>query len=159
MGKRSLFIKFLTLTIYLSFLQMGMSKTGFAYHEEIGAGSEEVFKAALQALEPYGIRKQNAEKLTIETNWVEGSSDRTTSLYFTKIEKTLLRRTKFKVSFKSWPRYTEVDIRAEYQFKPLSSSERAPWRKMKPAFDDYSQERELFRKILSQIEYNRRPPK
>ena len=140
-------------------IQTGAPQKAWAYHEEIGAGSKEVFIAALQALKPYGINQQDEEKLYIETDWVLGSSERTTSLYFTKIQKTLQRRTKFKVSFKAWPRYTEVDIRAEDQFKRASSSEKAPWRKMKPAFDDYSQERELFRKILSQIEFNRRPAK
>ncbi len=127
-----------------------------AYHEEIGADVQEVYAAALEVLKGYGIAEQDDSKLFIETDWVEARSERVKSLVFFKVRKSYLRRTKFKVSFKRWPRYTEIDIRADYKFKPSDSSASAPWRKLKPRFEDYGQERELFRKILSQIEFARR---
>lgn len=127
-----------------------------AYHEEVGADVQEVYAAALEVLKGYGIAEQDDSKLFIETDWVEARSERVKSLVFFKVRKSYLRRTKFKVSLKRWPRYTEIDIRADYKFKPSDSSAAAPWRKLKPRFEDYGQERELFRKILSQIEFARR---
>lgn len=130
-----------------------------AYHEEVGADVQEVYAAALDVLKDYGIDKQDKEKFTIETDWVEARSERSKSLVLFKIQKSYVRRTRFKLTFKRWPRYTEIDIRAEYKFKPFDASDTAPWRKMKPKFQDYNQERELFRKILAQIEFNRRTSK
>lgn len=150
------FSKLLLLALFNLASHCMSSNLLLAYHEEVGADVKEVYAAALEVLKGYGISEQDETKLLIETDWIEARSERVKSLIFFKVKKSYLRRTKFKVTFKRWPRYTEIDIRAEYKFKPHDASASAPWRKMKPRFEDYGQERELFRKILSQIEFSRR---
>lgn len=133
-----------------------MVPCAFAYHEEVGAEAQEVFAAAREVLRSYGLSREDSQNLFLESNWVMGRSERSRSLILFKIRKDYLRQTRFRIQLKRWPRFTEIEIRADYRFKRPDGAASAPWRKMKPKFQDYSQERDLFRKILAQVEFNRR---
>jgi len=146
------FFKILFLFLGLSTLGQGRA---LAYHQEVGAPFEEVYQATLKALGKNQIRKESIESLEIESNWFEDVTTRRNRTLIVKTKKKYKRRTKYKITFKAWPRYTEIDIQAQLQYKTYSDSKMAPWRSLKPQRQDIEQEAALFQKILSALTASR----
>lgn len=126
-----------------------------AYYQEVGVQAPELFQAAIEVLGEDNILKADPEALEIQTDWFEDKTTRKNRTLIVKTNKEFLRRTKYKITMKSWPRYTEVTIRATLQFKTADGAKMAPWRSLKPQRQDIEQEGTLFHKILDRVTYKR----
>jgi hypothetical protein len=122
------------------------------YSDELGVPVEEVWQAALIALKPSGIRKADFDKKVIETKWVEDRVVRSRGLLKKVTGENILRRSKFKVTFKTVGIATEIRIEGVFRDKPHSTGPMVSWRKVKPELQDIKLEQALFFKILKALE-------
>lgn len=131
------------------------SQSGYGYYQEVGAQADEVFQAALQVLGEDKIDRVDREKLEIESKWFEDITTRRHKSLIIRTKQKFLRRTRYRISLKAWPRYTEITIRADLQFKTDDDAKMAPWRSLKPQRQDVEQEGALFHKIIEKLAANR----
>lgn len=126
------------------------------FYEEVGAQSQEVYDAAMYVLEPFGFKVRDEKKFILETKWIEDRVVREKNLYLTKNPKNLIRQYRIRISLKPWPRYTEVRIDTKLRFKPVDATIATPWRTLKADRQDYELKRDIFQKVLAQMELRRK---
>ena len=144
------------ISFFVLFLGFCMLPYVYSYQDEVDAPASEVFEAVKEILTEDYMEKVDTEKGIIWSDWVEDRMVRKNDMVIVKTKKEFIRRTKYKIVLKGWPTYTEVSIIAKFQFKPMDSKLSTPWRSLKPQRSDREQEALLFRRILTQIENNRR---
>lgn len=126
------------------------------FYEEVGAQSQEVYEAAMYILEPHGLKVQDGKKLILETKWIEDRVVREKNFYVSKGPGNYIRQYRMRVSLKAWPRYTEIRIDTHLRYKPVDATIATPWRTLKPERQDYELKRDVFQKILAQMEIRRK---
>jgi hypothetical protein len=131
-----------------------------AYTDAILASPDEIWKAAEEVLEPYGIHKSDAQKYFLETRWIEDRVPRKRNLLpviqlSARVKQTFERRYRIKVQISEVGNETQITIKGKFQDRPLAIHPQNRWRPAKPQFEDFDAERQIFYKILRQLEINR----
>jgi hypothetical protein len=130
-----------------------------AYTDDIQAPAEQVFKAAREVLEPFGIRKMDPEKKQIESQWIEDRVVRTRRLLpigiKTKLKQTYDRRYRIQIECQETPPITRITVKGRFQVKLVEGYPISHWQLVKPQLVDYDAERDFFFKILRKLEENR----
>jgi len=135
------------------------SADAMSYQTDIRADSDEIYAAALEALESYGIEKADATDKTIETKWITDQSERKRSFLLFKTVKKFERKYQMKVNITEGDRFTHVSVISTFLFRSADASIQTPWRALKTTYEDSSLEKQLFTKILAQAEYRRTHPR
>ena len=129
-----------------------------SYFDQVAIPQGEIWQAAYRVLEPYGIKKADPVKGVIETKWVEDKVRRSKTGFFHDILKQqYFRRYRLKLSLKEAMGLTDVQLRGSFQIRSTSGPMTA-WRTTKTTGVDHQLEREVFFKILTQIENSRKNP-
>ena len=128
---------------------------GWGYSDEIAVPIDEVWQAATHVLSPRGIRKADAKKREIETQWVEDQAVRASGLLKRYASRVVRRRHRVKVKLIEGANATQVILKGNFQIKSLDTPPGVPWESAKPQSGDYDVERDAFMKILKKIETDR----
>ncbi len=120
------------------------------YSDEIAVSQDEVWKAALEALKPFGIRKTNESKKRIETKWIYDSVVRKNRLLKNIPRQKYERRYRMRIQLKDRAGDTVVEIKGVYQQR-FPGRVQVSWRLVEPNADDLDIEQEFFMKILNQL--------
>lgn len=129
-----------------------------SYETDIRADAEEIYAAALKALESYGIETADAVEKTIETKWVTDVSERKKSVFGFKMKKKYERKHRIKIRISEIERFTHVSVKAQFLFRQADASGQTPWRTLKTTREDDNLEKQVFQRILAQVEYQRTHP-
>ncbi len=131
-------------------------KNSFArYSDEIAVSQDEVWKAVQTALKPFGIRKINENKKTIETDWVQDRVRRSNRLLKNIPKQMYDRRYRMKVRLRDRAGDTMIEITGVFQQR-IGTRIQDPWELIKPTGDDLDIEQDFFMKILNQLSNDRR---
>lgn len=146
----------LRMTVALIFLFLAMTSSCWAiYSDEIAVSQDEVWKAAVEAFKPYGLRKADAKKKQIETKWIYDNVLRSGGLLKRIAKEEYERRYRMKIKIADRAGDTKVEIRGVFQQRHQSLNPQISWTLIRPRADDLDVERDFFMKILSRIEKNR----
>lgn len=129
--------------------------SGAAYETDIRADIQEVYSAALAVLKPYGIHKADEAAHLIETEWIPGETSRRRSFFGIGMTRKYQKKSQVTLHLDQGERFTHVNISSRFLFKDFSSSPQSPWRNLRPSHEDAGIEKEMFRRILAQMEINR----
>ena len=128
----------------------------FAYTDQITVKAPEAWQAALKVIKPYGIKKEDPEKMTIETKWVRDTVVRSRGVLKKLTGKHYQRRYKLKVFITQRDYDTEIQVAGRYQIRALDThSDLILWQKIKPTAADYQIEQDIFMDILRTLELAR----
>lgn len=143
------------LSLFLTLLLAGAPSI-FAYTDQITVKAPEAWQAALKVMKPYGIKKEDPEKMTIETVWVKDTVVRSRGFLKKITGKHYERRYKLNVTITQRDYDTEIYIHGRYQLRPLDTrSDLLLWNKIKPTAADYQIEQDIFMNILKTLEIAR----
>jgi len=133
-----------------------------AYRDEVLTTAEEVWKAAKTVLTPKGIEREDWNKKTIQSKWIEDYVTKQKEILPSRlgirktIPKTVRRRYQWTIQLTETSTGTEVAIAGNFQERPFSGvPSRMHWEKINPASEDYDLERVMFFKILAELEHRR----
>lgn len=131
----------------------------FAYTDQLTVKAPEAWQAALKVMKPYGIHKEDPEKMTIETKWVRDTVVRSRGRGVLKklTGKHYERRYKLNLTITQRDYDTEIHVAGRYQVRSLDThSNLMLWKKIKPTAADYQIEQDVFMNILKTIELTRK---
>lgn len=124
------------------------------YSDQILAPTDEVWDAGKEALKSFGIHKEKRDKGVMESDWIEEQIARSSGLFKGITSRIYVLRYRIRLSIREENSgMTAIDIKGDFQEKPLDARPPMGWRKARP---DRDIEREFFHKILTHIETNRR---
>jgi uncharacterized lipoprotein len=127
-----------------------------AYTDQITVKAPDAWQAALKVLKPYGIKKEDPEKMVIETVWIKDTVVRSRGFLKKISGKYYERRYKLNVSITQRDYDTEIHVHGRYQLRPLDArSDLLLWKKIKPTAADYQIEQDVFMNILKTLEIAR----
>ncbi len=126
------------------------------YKDEIAVSQDEVWKAVIEVMKPFGIRKQKADKKEITSKWIYDTVTRSGGVFKSIAREEYDRRYRFKIKLNDRVGDTTVEIRGVFQQRRTGLNEAAAWRLFRVKADDLDVEREFFMKILKQIGNTRR---
>ena len=126
-----------------------------AYSDEIAVPADEVWQAANQAAQPYGVQKADAGKKEIETRWIEDQVVRSSGLLKRFASQVVRRRYRLKIRLSQGTHTTTVRIQGIFQEKSYDAPPGILWESVQPESADYEAERILFQKILRKLEADR----
>ena len=136
------------------FLLLLLPPRAFAlYSDQIGAPVEEVWQAAKDVSQGYGIQKDDPVKKNLETRWVEDRVVRSSGLLKNVASRIYRLRYRMRAQLVEDSQGTKIEIKGTYEQKPLDASPSSRWEPTRPEHD---LERDFFHKILTQIETTRR---
>ena len=146
-------LKLTLITLVFSGLVVGLSVNAHAYSEEIGLSIDKVSPAVKAVAQAYsGIAKSKDEGRWIETKWKEDYVVRKSKILKNIISAKYKRRHKLRIKLTPNLSFTKIEISGFYQQKKPDVAPSIPWQTIKPKLDDLDLERELFFKILKQLE-------
>ena len=128
------------------------------YTDEIALDSKRVWEAAHQALESYGIGKENPAKGTLESRWIEDLVRRSHKFLPEAIKGSYLRRYRLVITLREEGGKTSVTIKGKFQQKDTGLPPAAPWLPISPKTEDYEMERNFFMKLIARLEQNLTSP-
>lgn len=122
------------------------------YTESIsGISQEEFWPAARLVLKEYGIHKENIKKRSIETQWQYDRVKRTSGLLRHALKQQYNRRYRIRVTTEEGEEGLQIQVKGNFHIRS-DSGPSIPWKKAKTSPADQQIEREVFFKILSQIQ-------
>lgn len=131
----------------------------WAYTDVILIAPDELWKAIEEVMKPYGIKKMDSKKYSIQSKWVEDQVERKRPVIpilktNIAVTQTSDRRYRIKISLEKVDLGTQIRIQGEFQEKLqlMDGHPQNPWKKVKPQMADYNIERDFFYKILRQLE-------
>ncbi|MSR77557.1 MAG: hypothetical protein EXS63_04960 [Candidatus Omnitrophica bacterium] len=147
------FLGFLILVLFL-----GSSSPLFAaFEDEVDAKGEEIYSAACQVVQKdYGVRKANPKKKRVESKWKEDVVKRSRGMFKNILHQGVYRRYYLKVEIQGNEKMPILRVKGTFQERSTGSDANLPWQTVKMMAADHRLERELFFKILTQIEDNRK---
>ena len=142
--------------IFGLFLYLFSTGAAFAvFSDKVMAPPDEVWKAVVGAIKPYGTRKADAKRKKTETRWAYDSVVRSRGLLKKVAKKTYQRRSRMKIDVQD--DVGDSILRVEGIFQESSGDSAVlNWRNVKPQDSDYDLEERMFMTILRQMEKNRR---
>lgn len=128
----------------------------FSYTDQITVKAPEAWQAALKVIKPYGIKREDPEKMIIETKWVKDVVVRSRGILKKLTGKHYERRYKLTIFITQRDYDTEIRVAGRYQIRPLDThSNLMLWKKIKPTAADYQIEQDIFMDILKTLELAR----
>jgi hypothetical protein len=124
------------------------------YTDEIAVSRDEVWKAAFEALKPFGLRKADEKKMILETKWIHDTVKRRNKLLLNMPSQEYDRRYRVKVLLKDRAGDTLVEVKGVFQQR-YPNHEQKTWETIQPKADDLDLEQEMFMKILNQLSRHR----
>jgi hypothetical protein len=147
-------MKIKTAILFVLFLTGFMQSASARYADEIAVSQDEVWKAAKEALKPFGLRKVDEGKHTLETNWIHDKVKRRNRLLKNIPNLEYDRRYRMKIKFQDRAGDTLVEINGVFQQR-YPHHEQKTWQTVKPEIEDMDLEQEIFMKILNQLAHSR----
>ncbi|MFA6600458.1 MAG: hypothetical protein WC352_06815 [Candidatus Omnitrophota bacterium] len=134
----------------------------WAYQEEVGVMSDEIWKALHDMLGPGGIEREDRAKGEMLTAWKEDVVRRGHGRFEKWIKQTYRRRTQFRVRLMEKTYTTVIQINGSFGEQQLNGPSNSMWKSVKPQTEDYIQELDFFKAFMRQLSQNRaanpRPP-
>ena len=122
-----------------------------AYDDDVQAGIEDVWQSACKLIQPIGIKKMDEKNKKLESKWTEDQIVQRNSLLKDITSQAYRRRYRMKISLREAGDNVHIEVRGEFEKKPVESPPQAPWRKLKKQMEDYDLERDFFMRILAQM--------
>ena len=141
--------------IFLGFLAATIpcTRACATYYDQVAVPSDEIFEAARQVLDAsYGIQKADSHKKSLQSQWYEDRVVRSRGLLKKFTQKAYHRRYRIHIQLKDTPEGTDVKVKGAFQEKSNDAPPGVPWRPVKTEGIDLQIEREIFSKILTQME-------
>ena len=125
-----------------------------SYEDEVGGvTAREVWKAAYQVLRDYGgIHKSDPDKMILESKWNQDTVKRSRGMFRRYLNQSVNRRYRIRVEIQPGGQAVSLKIKGTFQEKTSRTEANLPWNSFKPDASDMRVEREVFFKILTQIE-------
>ena len=137
--------------LFLAILFVFPALSHAAYNDEIAVDKARVWQAAILALEPYGIARQDAEKGVLESKWIEDFVQKPIKFLPEGIKRGFYRRYRLTVKLKEESGKTLVEIKGKFQQKPTGQPPSVPWHSIRPKTEDYEAEKLFFGRLMAQL--------
>lgn len=142
----------------LFFFSLAASSPAFAvFEDEVDASPDEIFLASEQVIQrDYGVYKANAGKKRVESKWNQDIVKRSRGMFKNILKQGVYRRYKLRADVKMKEKMPVLQIKGTFQERSTGTDANIPWNSVKMVSADHRLERELFFKILTQLEDNRK---
>lgn len=142
------------LAAFLFFLPLAQPSAFSEFSDRVDAPAEEIWAAVKEVLQPYGVRKEDGEKMKMETRWVEDRIVRSSGILKKITKTTYILRYRIHIEVKReehmWPVLT---IRGTYRQRRADAPIQVSWEKAHP---DTDLERDFFMRVLNKLEEKRK---
>ena len=150
--------KYFFSSLLLGLFVVGLSHAASAaFEDEVDANPDEIFSAAKQVVEhDYGVYKANPSKNLVESKWKQDIVKRSRGMFKNILKQGVYRRYRLRVEIQTKGKTSILRIKGTFQERSTGSDANLPWNSVKMMAADHRLERELFFKILTQIEDHRK---
>ena len=137
-----------------------LAVSAWAYSDRIDASAQEIYDAAQVCFAKEGIAKSSPEQKSLTTKWIYTRIRRSRHRRFVplQLQENVDLRYKMQIEVKDGKNYSDISIDGRFEEKATDAAPQQTWRKSSSSKELYFKEREVFFKILTCLETQKKNP-